>query len=156
MNHLTFQPVHAALDTGRRLRGHCQPVLENTPHNADSRPVRAALSRPYSVKVSGGQMGHCASMAAQRCVSFQHLSTHPAPLENGRCGSSMLTTEPETMKPTKSAPAAASAPLAHTPRHYLKRLAFRLASRAALRRAELRARAYACVAADRLSRGGAA
>ncbi|ACB34458.1 hypothetical protein Lcho_2192 [Leptothrix cholodnii SP-6] len=42
------------------------------------------------------------------------------------------------------------------PRHYLKRLAFRLADRAALRRAELRARAFGVIAADRLNRGGAA
>ncbi|MFM2069588.1 MAG: hypothetical protein RLZZ584_4497, partial [Pseudomonadota bacterium] len=51
----------------------------------------------------------------------------------------------------------AFAPQAHpAPRHYLKRLAFRLARRAALRRAELRraelrARAFELVAADRLS-----
>jgi hypothetical protein len=43
-----------------------------------------------------------------------------------------------------------------SPRHYLKRLAFRLADNAALRRAELRARAYSVIAADRLNRGGAA
>lgn len=36
------------------------------------------------------------------------------------------------------------------------RLAHHLASRAALRRAELRARAFELVAADRLNRGGAA
>jgi hypothetical protein len=41
-------------------------------------------------------------------------------------------------------------------RAYMLRLARRLASRAALRRAELRARAFELVAADRLSRGGAA
>lgn len=52
--------------------------------------------------------------------------------------------------------AAAFAPQAHTPRHYLRRLAFHLADRAALRRAELRARAFGVIAADRLNRGGAA
>jgi len=41
-------------------------------------------------------------------------------------------------------------------RAYMLRLARKLASRAALRRAELRARAFELVAADRLSRGGAA
>jgi hypothetical protein len=52
----------------------------------------------------------------------------------------MLTTEPETMTtPKVGTHAAAFAPQAHpAPRHYLKRLAFRLARRAALRRAELR------------------
>lgn len=39
---------------------------------------------------------------------------------------------------------------------YVSHLVDHLAGRAALRRAELRARAYAAVAADRLSRGGAA
>ncbi|MEY8874927.1 MAG: hypothetical protein AB9M60_00345 [Leptothrix sp. (in: b-proteobacteria)] len=53
-------------------------------------------------------------------------------------------------------PAAACADLARTPRHYLRRLAFLLAGRAVLRRAELRARAFERIAADRLSRGGAA
>lgn len=52
--------------------------------------------------------------------------------------------------------AAACANPARTPRHYLRRLAFHLATRAALRRAELRARAFELVAADRLNRGGAA
>jgi hypothetical protein len=69
----------------------------------------------------------------------------------------MLIPEPETMTTRKAgSPAAAFAPTAHTPRHYLKRLAHQLAIRAALRRAELRARAFELVAADRLSRGGAA
>jgi hypothetical protein len=71
----------------------------------------------------------------------------------------MLIPEPETMTTPNEAgrSAAAFAPQAHpTPRHYLKRLAHHLASRAALRRAELRARAFELVAADRLSRGGAA
>lgn len=58
--------------------------------------------------------------------------------------------------PKVGTPAAAFAPQAHTPRHYLKRLALRLSDRAALRRAELRARAYGVIAADRLSCGGAA
>lgn len=54
-------------------------------------------------------------------------------------------------------PAAACADLArYIPPHYLRRLAFHLATRAALRRAELRARAFELVAADRVSRGGAA
>lgn len=138
---------------------HWPQVLENTSDNADSRPDSAALSRPYSVKVSGWQMGHRASLAAPRCRSFQHLPSHPAPLENGKGGSSMLTTEPETMttppKAGRSAAASVQTP-AHVPTHYLKRLAHRLASRAALRRAELRARAYGVIAADRLNRGGAA
>lgn len=61
------------------------------------------------------------------------------------------------MTTPKSAQAAASAALKTepSPRHYLKRLAFRLADRAALRRAELRARAFGVIAADRLNRGGA-
>lgn len=40
-------------------------------------------------------------------------------------------------------------------RAYALRMARRLAGRAALRRAELRARAYSVIASDRLTRGGA-
>jgi hypothetical protein len=60
------------------------------------------------------------------------------------------------MNAHKSGQPGTRAPAAHTPRHYLRRLAYRLAGRAALRRAELRARAFELIAADRLSRGGAA
>jgi hypothetical protein len=67
----------------------------------------------------------------------------------------MLDTEPETMTTRKAgSPAAACAdPARYIPAHYLRRLAFHLAGRAVLRRAELRARAFELVAADRL--GGA-
>ncbi|MFM2058872.1 MAG: hypothetical protein RLY71_3257 [Pseudomonadota bacterium] len=68
----------------------------------------------------------------------------------------MLIPEPETMNAHKPGQPGTRAPAAHTPRHYLNRLAHRLATRAALRRAELRARAFELVAADRLNRGGAA
>ena len=46
-------------------------------------------------------------------------------------------------------------PVGDYARAYMLRLARRLADRAALRRAELRARAFRVIAADRLKRGGA-
>jgi len=131
-------------------------VLEITSKSAFGAHDSGASSCPNSVKVSMGEMGHSASVAARLISGFQHLA-HPLPREIGNGGSSMLNQEPETMTtPKVGTSAAASAPQAHTPpRHYLKRLAFRLADRAALRRAELRARTYGVIAADRLSRGGA-
>ena len=141
------------LDRARQRRAHCAQVLEITSKSAFGAHDSGASSCPNSVKVSMGEMGHSASVAARLISGFQHLA-HPLPREIGNGGSSMLNQEPETMTTPKSAPAAASAPLAHTPRHYLKRLAFRLAHNAALRRAELRARAFGVIAADRLNRGG--
>jgi hypothetical protein len=119
-------PMHGA---------HCAQVLQNTSHNADSRPDSAALSRPDSVKVSGVQMGHSASLAAQRCVSFEHLHPHPLPLQNGASGCQSLTTEPETMS---SPTAGKTGRAAHAggnslPHAYRTRLARILARRAALR-----------------------
>lgn len=148
------------LDRAQARPAYWPQVLETTSNHAVSRPDSAALSRPNSVKVLGWQMGHCASMATRRDSRFQHLPLHPAPFETGRCGPSMLIPEPETMTtPQVGTSAAASAVLiserSPAPHHYLKRLAFRLADRAALRRAELRARAYGVIAADRLQRGAA-
>jgi hypothetical protein len=55
--------------------------------------------------------------------------------------------------PTVGAPGIAAASARYVPRHYLRRLAYSLAGKAT-RRAELRARAFELVAADRI--GGAA
>lgn len=100
-------------------------------------------------------MGLPARMAARLVSCFQH-PVHPLLRENGKGGFQMLNQEHEAMTTRKAgSPAAACADPARTPRHYLRRLAFRLANRAALRRAELRARAFELIAADR-RHGGAA
>jgi hypothetical protein len=123
-----------ALDSANRARAHSSQVLQNTSHNADSGPDSAAFARPYSVKVSGWQMGRRASMAAQRCVSFEHLPAHPLPLQNGASGSQSLTTEPETMTTKKAGTAAAipTSPHTGTPPHYLRRKARHIVVRAAV------------------------
>jgi hypothetical protein len=138
-----------ALDTVKPQDSHSVPVLQNTMDTAVSRPDSAALSRPYSVKVLGG-MGLSVRQSARLYPCFEHPA-HPALLQNCAGGFLKLIQEPETMTtPKVGTHAAAYAPA------FMRRLAHQLASRAALRRAELRARAYAAVAADRLNRGGAA
>jgi hypothetical protein len=74
------------------------------------------------------------------------------PLNTAMGGHPMLLQEPEIMTcatPAGSHAAACADQVVRTPRHYLRRLAFHLAARAALRRAELRARTFALMAADR-------
>ena len=62
----------------------------------------------------------------------------------------MLETEPETMTtPKAGTPGVAASAGRYIPRHYLRRLARSLASKAA-RRAELRALAFEVIASDRL------
>lgn len=143
-----------ALDTTAPQRTHFKPVLQNTSDSAVSRPVSAALSRPYSVKVLGG-MGQFVRLAARRNPCFEHPA-HPSPLQNGEGGFLKLIPEPETMTtPKVGTSAAACATQRNTSPAFLRRLAFHLASRAALRRAELRARAFGVIAGDRLTRGAA-
>lgn len=145
------------LDHARAQRAHWPQVLENTSIAAFGAHDSGALSRPDSVKVSMGGMGQSASLAARLQSCFQHPA-HPTPRENGPGGPSMLLQEPETMTTRKVGTFAAACALKarNTSPAFLRRLAHHLAGRAALRRAELRARAYGVIAADRLSRGGAA
>lgn len=149
-----------------RTSGHCATlrvrdtlnaqVLENTfIRSADSRPDSAALSRPYSVKVSGVQMGHCASVAARLISCFQHLHPHPLPRENGAGGLQTLDQEPETMTTLKAGtPGVAASAGRYLSPSFRRRLAYMLAGKAR-RSAELRARTLAVVLADHRE-GGAA
>jgi hypothetical protein len=67
-------------------------------------------------------------------------------------------TAPETGRvilrlPAQPSPRTSTSPSDYA-RAYMLRLARKLATRNAVRRAELRARAYSVIAADRLNRGG--
>lgn len=70
LDHLEQRPAYSA------------KVLENTSRSAFGAHDSGALSRPNSVKVSMGGMGHTARLAARLISGFQHPA-HPMPLENG-------------------------------------------------------------------------
>lgn len=123
---------------------------EHTFDSASGRHVSAALSCPDSVKVSGWQGRTTVRRAARRYPCVQPLPAHPLPLNTAACGLPKLIAEPETMTTPKAGTPGVAAPAGrYIPRHYLRRLARTLASKAA-RRAELRALAFEVVAADRL------
>jgi len=125
----TFVPLTKA----RARVAHSAQVLENTSDSAASRPVSAALSRPYSVKVSTGGMGPSVRTTARRNPCFQHPA-HPLPLENGAAGvCSMLIPEPETMTTRNAGKPGTAAPSSYVPPHYLRRLARSIVLRAALK-----------------------
>jgi hypothetical protein len=146
------------LDGCMPARAHCPRGTRHPADTLDSASGRhdsAAFAFPYSVRFRGWE-GLSARTATRRnpCVYTQ---PHPMRQDRAKGGSQKLIPEPETMSTHKPGQPGTRAPAAHTPPpHYLKRLAHRLAGRAALRRAELRARAFELIAADRLSRGGAA
>lgn len=152
-----MKPHGTALDGATRQRAHFVAGAEHTSDSAVSRPVSAALSRPYSVKVSGWQGRTTARRAAWRNPCVQPLPAHPLPLNTLAGGPQKLIPEPETMTPQRAGKPGPVAPERDTiPHAFRARLALRLASRAEVRRAELRALAFELVAADRLNRGGAA
>ena len=130
------------LDRAKSHMQHSAPGAEHTFDSASGRHVSAALSCPNSVLVSGWQGRTTARRAAWRYPCVQPLPAHPLPLNTAACGLPKLIAEPKTMTTSKAGSIGARA-RAHTPRHYLRRLALALALKAAQRRA-----------ADR--RGGAA
>lgn len=131
--------------------GKLRAGAEHTQDSASGRHVSAALSCPYSVRFRGWDR-LSARTAAQRnlCV---HPHPHPDALNTLKGGHQKLIPEPEIMANPKAGSLGAHV-RAYIPRHYLRRLAYSLASKAT-RRAELRARAFAVVLADHRE-GGAA
>lgn len=116
----------------RARGGKLRAGAEHTFDHADSRPDSAALSRPNSVKVSGWQGRATVRRAAWRDPCVQPLPAHPLPLNTSAGGLPKLITEPETMTTSKAGSIGAHA-RAYIPRHYLRRLAHQLASKAARR-----------------------